>query len=1295
MSGKNGLFKGLGLLFVGSLAALFTFAAPAQAATGINQQLSFQGKVVRSDGTNIPDGTYDMEFKIYQDGNSSGSGSSLMWTEDYLVSGSTGMPSTGGVTVTAGTFQVNLGSVCVLAGSSCGAKTNTGVDFNQDTLWLSFEVGNTSSCTVTSSTTSFHSACGGDGAMTPFIRLTAVPQAMNANKVGGLTASQLVQLTPSSQQSGSINVSGGITSGGTVSATGATLSNLTNCDRLNSNSSGTVGCSTSADLRINKLSVYGDSYAAGGTVALPNNFNTNRFTSKVAALTHAQEYNKAVNGQAALGGGWIGVLQGETRSRTSAPYVAAPGAYLINYGLNDIKYVGPSSYGPMQEALRTIISRARAAAVFEDSDASVAYGGTWTNVNATDKNSGTSYRSTTTNGNTVTISVPSDFPGGTIDVGLIGTSNGDGAIHTIKEGATTLTTVDTHNAQTTTGGNNGYLGMVRRITLSAGAHTIVDTVTSITGTTYFDYWQVEAPTPPLVIVPLAPRLMSYSTFAPYTPVDADIATLNAAKTSVFNEFDSSVVPVDFDSVLNKTAAYYTSDNVHPNDQGNSLLAAAVYKAITNASYTVDQQAYGAVLQSSYYSNNILFQNNDDSTTGFQIQSSAGVQVLTADTTNQRIGIGTSTPQTKLEVVETGSGTRGIMTSQYSSDTGGAFFIGRKARGTLAAPTAVQNGDSLFVLFSQAYDGGAYLNPASISFKADGAISSGTVPTSILLSTGSSGTGTGRLLVGSSGNVGIGSLNTTPAYQLEVVNSSGSGSQLHVSTGTTDTGSYLLGIPTGTFLSTNAAYNGTNWVAKAATASVISQTAAGGFSFSSNTGLTAGNTYTPTTVLSLSATGSLTLGTIAASGAVNQGKLILGDGTTDNRTITLQSATITGGSSVLAIPDAAGVNDTFCLQTKANCTTTLQTAYDNSSSPATITTSSSSKGVIIAAGSSNDSTSLFQVQSATNGAVLTVDSSSLKLQVGSGTTDGTVVLLQLDSVNTYGAAPSCSATTNQGAMFYNTASNTVRACLHNNWEDLVSTSGLGIMGFGVIADTGISQGDVAGVSGLSNSPCKVTWTSTTSITVNPCAYFSGGRKNSLDSALTITGLSTASTWYHICADGTNNTFQADSGTETTGFPSFSTNNPVLCVADVLTGSGGTITNIYDVRTFTDVLKRFFTASTATGLGQVVVQDTTGPGLVKTVATTGSAGIDGVVVATSGASSSNSINVIVATRGALLIKTSGTGASLGKYAETLNTTGYVTGTTATLGKVLGPIYDAADTACNASTNCQYSVYVDGRW
>src|SRR4051812_37619100 len=73
-------------------AALFSGfgTGPAVAATGINKQINFQGKLVNTNGTNVPDGTYNVEFKLYTGGNGCVSGGSspcagtLQWTEDHL-----------------------------------------------------------------------------------------------------------------------------------------------------------------------------------------------------------------------------------------------------------------------------------------------------------------------------------------------------------------------------------------------------------------------------------------------------------------------------------------------------------------------------------------------------------------------------------------------------------------------------------------------------------------------------------------------------------------------------------------------------------------------------------------------------------------------------------------------------------------------------------------------------------------------------------------------------------------------------------------------------------------------------------------------------------------------------------------------------------------------------------------------------------------------------------------------------------------------------------------------------------
>jgi len=118
------------------------------AATGINKQINFQGKVVnKSDSTNIANGNYDFEFKIY----TVASGGTAIWTETRT--------SANQVTVTDGIFRVSLGSITSLPGS---------IDFNTDNIYLGINFNN-------------------DGEMSSRVQFTAVPYAFNALKVAGLT----------------------------------------------------------------------------------------------------------------------------------------------------------------------------------------------------------------------------------------------------------------------------------------------------------------------------------------------------------------------------------------------------------------------------------------------------------------------------------------------------------------------------------------------------------------------------------------------------------------------------------------------------------------------------------------------------------------------------------------------------------------------------------------------------------------------------------------------------------------------------------------------------------------------------------------------------------------------------------------------------------------------------------------------------------------------------------------------------------------------------------------------------
>ena len=144
-SPKRAVFLGICAIVFTTYLAVNLKTEKIYAATGINRTINFQGKVVNKDGTNVADGQYTFVFKLYD----AASGGSNPWTETQ-----------NSVQVTAGIFRVSLGSVTTFA--------SAGVDFNTDNLYLGINFSS-------------------DGEMTPRIRFAAVPYAINAQSVAGLT----------------------------------------------------------------------------------------------------------------------------------------------------------------------------------------------------------------------------------------------------------------------------------------------------------------------------------------------------------------------------------------------------------------------------------------------------------------------------------------------------------------------------------------------------------------------------------------------------------------------------------------------------------------------------------------------------------------------------------------------------------------------------------------------------------------------------------------------------------------------------------------------------------------------------------------------------------------------------------------------------------------------------------------------------------------------------------------------------------------------------------------------------
>ncbi len=135
-----------------------------QSSAATANTLNFQGRLLANTGGLVPDGSYNIEFNLYDD---ELVGTNL-WTETR----------TGGsaVTIKNGYFSVYLGEVNPFSSS---------IDWDQN-LWLTMNVN-------------------GDGEMTPRFKLTAVPYAFSAGALvdasgNRKTADDFAQLAPSSPQ---------------------------------------------------------------------------------------------------------------------------------------------------------------------------------------------------------------------------------------------------------------------------------------------------------------------------------------------------------------------------------------------------------------------------------------------------------------------------------------------------------------------------------------------------------------------------------------------------------------------------------------------------------------------------------------------------------------------------------------------------------------------------------------------------------------------------------------------------------------------------------------------------------------------------------------------------------------------------------------------------------------------------------------------------------------------------------------------------------------------------------------
>jgi len=324
-----------------------------------------------------------------------------------------------------------------------------------------------------------------------------------------------------------------------------------------------------------------------------------------------------------------------------------------------------------------------------------------------------------------------------------------------------------------------------------------------------------------------------------------------------------------------------------------------------------------------------------------------------------------------------------------------------------------------------------------------------------------------------------------------------------------------------------------------------------------------------------------------------------------------------------------------------------------------------------------------------------------VQVGSATTDASQVDLQLDSYNTYADSGTCSTTVNQGALYYNTASGAVRGCVNGVWEDMVTTGGLGMIAFGIIPDSGSDPGDLVStpLATPGTGPCKVyQGSTTTSIRWTGCTVYSSGRKVVIADQASNVATSTTNGFRHLCVNATTGVlefFAASQANDNTaaGLPTFNAASPVACMATVQIVSN-VISRIYDTRFFTTTVKQAVNIiTTGASIGQIVVSTGTHGSFTPSPATAGTGKIAGIVVATAGSTTANTVNAIIAVSGPIYVKA--IGGTINDYVQTSGTAGYAT-TNATVDADayanIGLAQSAFTTTCGASNadTCRGSIF-----
>jgi len=235
----------------------------------------------------------------------------------------------------------------------------------------------------------------------------------------------------------------------------------------------------------------------------------------------------------------------------------------------------------------------------------------------------------------------------------------------------------------------------------------------------------------------------------------------------------------------------------------------------------------------------------------------------------------------------------------TANTIGGTFTGRFARGTVAAPAAVQAGDQLAAFKGKGYDGTAYTNPqASVTIDAAGNWSSGNTPTHISFFTTPIGSSTQQesVRINNNGNVSVvGNVVGANFATVGAVSATGNITGSYI----IGNGSQLTGLPAG-YTNANLATLGSNNVST--TGTVTASSVVGGVITGSSASVTGAVTAASTVGGVITGTSTSVTGTQTAASTV--GGVITGSSASVTGAVSGASASVSGGVTAASV--AGGV-----------------------------------------------------------------------------------------------------------------------------------------------------------------------------------------------------------------------------------------------------------------------------------------------------------------------------------------------------------------------------------------------------